>query len=35
MADKIQDAYNKKQHLIHFILYIPLCTVIAWGCTFF
>lgn len=27
--------YNKKQHMIHFILYIPLCAVIAWGCTFF
>lgn len=27
--------YNKKSHLLHFILYIPLCAVLAWVCTRF
>lgn len=25
--------YNKKQHITHFILYIPACALIAWVCT--
>ena len=25
--------YNKKQHFIHFIVYIPVCAVAAWICT--
>ena len=25
--------YNKKQHFIHFIVYIPACALIAWICT--
>lgn len=28
-------SYNKKQHIIHFIVYIPVCAVIAWICTLF
>lgn len=24
--------YNKKTHIIHFIVYIPICAVIAWIC---
>jgi len=27
--------YNKKTHMIHFVIYIPICAVIAWICTFF
>ena len=27
--------YNKKQHFIHFILYIPASAVLAWVCTLF
>lgn len=27
--------YNKKTHMIHFVLYIPICAVIAWVCTLF
>ena len=27
--------YNKKSHIIHFVIYIPICAVIAWICTFF
>lgn len=26
--------YNKKQHFMHFIVYIPVCAVIAFICTF-
>lgn len=26
--------YNKKTHMIHFVIYIPICAVIAWICTF-
>lgn len=25
--------YNKKTHMIHFVIYIPICVVIAWICT--
>lgn len=25
--------YNKRSHIIHFIVYIPVCAVAAWGCT--
>lgn len=28
-------SYNKKQYIIHFIVYIPVCAVIAWICTLF
>lgn len=27
--------YNKKTHMIHFVLYIPVCAVIALVCTLF
>lgn len=27
--------YNKKAHLTHFLLYIPLSAVLAWVCTLF
>ena len=27
--------YNKKTHIMHFIIYIPICAVIGWICTFF
>ena len=27
--------YNKKEHTVHFVLYIPLCAVLAWVCTLF
>ena len=27
--------YNKKEHIRHFVLYIPLCAVMAWVCTLF
>lgn len=27
--------YNKKAHLLHFVIYIPVCALIAWVCTFF
>ena len=27
--------YNKKTHILHFVIYIPVCAVIAWICTFF
>ena len=27
--------YNKKAHIIHFVIYIPVCAVIAWVCTLF
>ena len=27
--------YNKKAHIRHFILYLPLCAAIAWICTLF
>lgn len=26
--------YNKKEHMIHFVIYVPVCAVIAWICTF-
>lgn len=26
--------YNKKTHIMHFVMYIPVCAVIAWVCTF-
>ena len=26
--------YNKKSHIIHFIVYIPVCTLAAWVCMF-
>ena len=25
--------YNKKAHLLHFVIYIPVCALIAWVCT--
>ncbi len=25
--------YNQKQHIIHFIVYIPICAAAAWICT--
>ena len=25
--------FNKKTHIIHFVIYIPICAVIAWICT--
>ena len=28
-----QFGYNKKTHIMHFILYIPACAVLAWVCT--
>lgn len=31
--DPQQFGYNKKEHILHFLLYIPLCAVIAWLCT--
>ena len=27
--------YNKKTHIIHFVIYIPICAAIAWVCTLF
>ena len=27
--------YNKKSHILHFILYIPACAAAAWVCTLF
>ena len=27
--------YNKKTHIIHFVIYIPICAVVAWVCTLF
>lgn len=27
--------YNKKSHLLHFVLYLPLSAVLAWVCTLF
>ena len=27
--------YNKKTHIMHFIIYIPLCAAAAWLCTLF
>lgn len=27
--------YNKKTHIMHFIIYIPICAVVAWICTIF
>ena len=27
--------YNKKTHIIHFIIYIPICAAVAWICTLF
>ena len=27
--------YNKKSHIIHFIVYIPACALVAWICTLF
>lgn len=27
--------YNKKTHILHFVLYIPACAVLAWVCTLF
>ncbi len=30
-----QFGYNKKAHLLHFALYIPVCAAAAWICTIF
>ena len=27
--------YNKKMHIRHFVIYIPICAVAAWVCTLF
>ena len=27
--------YNKKAHILHFIIYIPICVAAAWLCTLF
>ena len=27
--------YNKKTHMRHFVIYIPICAVAAWVCTLF
>lgn len=27
--------YNKKAHLLHFVIYIPVCALIAWVCILF
>jgi len=27
--------YNMKSHILHFVIYIPVCAVIAWICTLF
>ena len=27
--------YNKKTHIIHYVIYIPACAMIAWICTLF
>lgn len=27
--------YNKNAHLLHFVIYIPVCALIAWVCTLF
>lgn len=27
--------YNKKAHLLHFVIYISVCALIAWVCTLF
>ena len=28
-----QFGYNKKTHLLHFGIYLPVCAALAWGCT--
>ena len=30
-----QFGYNKKEHITHFALYLPLCAIGAWLCTLF
>ena len=25
--------YNRKTHILHFVLYIPVCAVLSWVCT--
>ena len=30
-----QFGYNKKQHGVHFVMYIPLSALLAWVCTLF
>ena len=27
--------YNKRTHLLHFVLYVPACAAAAWLCTLF
>lgn len=27
--------YNRKTHVLHYLIYIPVCAVIAWVCTLF
>ena len=27
--------YNKKTHLLHFVIYLPVCAVVSWVCTIF
>lgn len=27
--------YNKKTHILHFVLYVPICALLAWICTLF
>ena len=31
----LQFGYNRKEHVLHFILYIPASAGIAWVCTLF
>lgn len=28
-----QFGYNKKTHLLHFVIYLPICAIAAWLCT--
>lgn len=30
-----QFGYNKKTHIIHFLIYIPISAALAWVCTLF
>lgn len=28
-----QFGYNKRTHILHFVIYIPVCAALAWLCT--
>ena len=30
-----QFGYNKKTHIVHFIISLPICAILAWVCTIF